>query len=273
MITERIDQELLDAAAELKVVATFGVGYDHIDVAACTKRGVAVCNTPGVLVETVADLTLGLILAAARRIPEAAEAVKQGRWGAWSPWFMLATDVHHQTLGIVGLGAIGQQVARRARGFDMRVLYTSRRRRPDLEQQLGVEHAPFDRLLRESDFVSLHVPLTPETRNLISGPQLEEMKETAFLINTTRGAVVDQDALHEACRAGRIGGAALDVTSPEPLPPDHPLLSLPNVVVTPHVGSATLQTRLKMGRMAAEGIAAVLTGRRPPAIVNPDVLG
>jgi glyoxylate reductase len=272
MITERVDQELLDAAPRLKVVATFGVGYDHVDVAACTRRGVAVCNTPGVLVETTADLAFALLMAAARRLVEGTDAVKTGQWGPWNPWFMLGRDVHHATLGIVGLGAIGAQVARRARGFDMRVLYTSRTRKPELEQRLGVEFVDFDTLLRESDFVSLHVPLTSATRHLVAAPQLAAMKQSAVLINTARGAVVDQAALYEACASGTIAGAALDVTDPEPLPPDHRLLTLPNVTVVPHVGSATLGTRVRMGRLAAEGIAAVLGGRRPPAIVNPEVL-
>ena len=271
MITERVDGEILDATPRLKAVATFGVGYDNVDVAGCTARGVAVCNTPGVLVDTTADLAFTLLMAIARRLGEDIDAVKQGRWGAWSPWFLLGSDVHHQTLGIIGLGQIGQRVAQRARGFDMRVLYASPNRRPAIEQRLGIEHATFDRVLEESDFVSLHLPLRPETRHLIGLPQLRQMKKTAFLINTARGAIVDQQALYQALSEGAIAGAALDVTDPEPLPPTHPLLTLPNVIVIPHLGSATLATRRAMGELAASGIAAVLRGERPPNVVNPEV--
>jgi glyoxylate reductase len=268
MITERVNQELLDAAPVLKVVATFGVGYDHIDVAVCTRRNVVVCNTPGVLTETTADLAWALILGVARRIGEGAQVIKRGEWKDWSPNFMLSQDVHHATLGVVGLGAIGWQVARRAFGFDMPVLYASRRRHADLEAQGPVRHVDLDTLLRESDFVSLHVPLTPDTRHLIGARELGLMKPSAFLINTARGPIVDQRALYEACAAGSIAGAGLDVTDPEPMAADDPLLSLANVLVVPHVGSASYGTRIKMGRLAAENIAAVLSGRRPPAAVN-----
>ena len=268
MITERVDEELLDAAPTLKVVATFGVGYDHIDVAACTARKVIVCNTPGVLTETTADLAWALILGIARRVGEGMEAIKRGEWKLWSPQFMLGHDVHHATLGIVGLGAIGWQVARRAFGFDMQVLYTSRRRRTDLEPLGPLRHVDLETLLRQSDFVSLHVPLTSETRHLIGEPQLGLMKPSAFLINTARGPIVDQRALYQACAAGRIAGAGLDVTDPEPMAADDPLLSLPNVLVVPHVGSASFETRIKMGRLAPENVAAVLSGQRPPAAVN-----
>jgi glyoxylate reductase len=274
MISERVDQEVLDAAPLLKVVGNFAVGYDNIDVAACSARGVVVCNTPGVLTETTADLAFALILAIARRLGEGIELIKRGDWTMWSPQFMLGRDVHHATLGIVGLGEIGWQVARRALGFDMQVLYTSRRPRPDLEAQAGgqLRRVELDTLLRESDFVSLHIALSAETRHLIGRDQLALMKPTAFLINTARGPVVDQQALYAACAARQIGGAALDVTDPEPMPASNPLLELPNVIVVPHVGSASAGTRFKMGHLAAQNVAALLSGRRPPTPVNPDVL-
>jgi glyoxylate reductase len=274
MISERVDREFLGAAPLLKVVANFAVGYDNIDVPACTARGVVVCNTPGVLTETTADLAWALILGIARRVGEGIELVKQGDWKMWSPQFMLGTDVHHATLGIVGLGEIGWQVARRAFGFDMRVLYTSRRQRPDLEAEARgqLEYVDLETLLRECDFVTLHIALSSETRHLIGPEELALMKPTAFLINTSRGPIIDQQALYTACGSGQIGGAALDVTDPEPMPPTDSLLDLPNVIVLPHVGSATTGTRFKMGQLAAENVTAVLSGRRPPAPVNPEVL-
>lgn len=274
-ISERINQEVLDLAPRLKVVGNYAVGYDNIDVPACTAHGVVVCNTPGVLTETTADLAMALILGIARRLGEGIDLVKRGDWKMWSPQFMLGSDVHHATLGIVGLGEIGWQVARRAFGFDMQVLYTSRRQRADLEALAppgGLRYVELDTLLRESDFVSLHIALSAETRHLIGEGQLALMKPTAFLVNTARGPVVDQQALYAACAARQIAGAALDVTDPEPMPPTDPLLELPNVIVVPHVGSASASSRLAMGRLAAENVAAVLSGRRPPSPVNPEVL-
>ncbi len=271
-VTERVDQELLDAAPSLQVVAEYGVGYDNIDVAACSRRGIVVCNTPGVLAETTADLTWALLLGAGRRIGNSIDHVKAGLWQAWSPTVLLGQDVHHRTLGIVGLGAIGWEVARRAMGFDMRVLYCSTRPHPELEAQAPVTRVDLDTLLRESDFVSIHVALTPETRHMFSTDQFKAMKKTAYLINVARGPVVDQQALYEACRDGQIAGAALDVTDPEPMNVDDPLLTLPNVLVVPHVGSATVATRIRMGTLASENIVAVLSGKRPPTPVNPEVL-
>jgi glyoxylate reductase len=271
-ITERVDAELLAAAPRLRVVANYAVGYDNVDVPACTRRGVVVCNTPGVLAETTADLVWALLLAAARRVVEGAELVKRGEWPPWSPLWLLGRDVHHRTLGIVGLGQIGREVAKRARGFDMRVLYHSRTRRPELEDGDRLRFAELDALLAESDFVSVNVSLSDETRHLIGRPQLARMKPSAYLVNAARGPIVDQDALYEACRDGAIAGAALDVTDPEPLPSDHPLLTLPNVTVLPHVGSATETTRLGMGLKAARNVAAVLTGREPESAVNPEAL-
>lgn len=267
-ITERVDQELLDAAPALRVVAEYGVGYDNINVAACTARGVVVCNTPGVLAETTADLTWALILGAARHIGAGVEFVKQGQWQAWNPNTLLGHDVHHRTLGVVGLGAIGWEVARRALGFDMRVLYVSKRPHPE---RSGVTFVDLPTLLRESDFVTIHVALTPETRGMFSAPQFALMKKSAYLINVARGAVVDQQALYEACRSGQIAGAALDVTDPEPMLASDPLLGLPNVTVVPHIGSSTVATRVRMGTLASENIAAVLAGSPPPTPVNPQV--
>lgn len=272
MVTERVDAALLDAAPRLRVVGNMAVGYDNVDVPACTARGVVVCNTPGVLTETTADLTWALILAAARRIPEGVESVKQGEWKTWGPLSLLGADVHHKTLGIVGLGRIGWEVAKRAFGFDMRVLYWSRGRREQLERDWPLRYVELDQLLAESDFVSLHVSLSEHTRGLIGREQLARMKRSAYLVNAARGPIVDQRALYEACRDGVIAGAALDVTDPEPIRADDPLLALPNVTIVPHVGSATNETRLHMATLAARNIAAVLTGQMPPAPLNPDVL-
>ncbi len=272
MVSDRVDAELLDAAPLLKVVGNYAVGYDNIDLSACTQRGVVACNTPGVLTETTADLAWALIMAAGRRIVEAAEYVKQGRWKTWEPLLLLGRDIHHATLGIVGMGRIGWEVARRGFGFDMRVLYYDVNRRPDLEAQAPIEYVDFATLLREGDFVSVHVDLNPSTRHLFSTQQFKLMKRTAYLVNAARGPIVDPRALYEACRSGEIAGAGLDVTEPEPIPPDDPLLTLPNVLVLPHIGSASHDTRRKMGTLAAENIAAVLAGRRPPTPLNPEVL-
>src|SRR5215471_8665732 len=230
-VTERIDQELLDAALALQVVAEYGVGYDNIDVDACSRRQILVCNTPGVLADTTADLTWSLILGISRRVGEAMAYVKEGQWRDWSPNIMLGSDVHHRTLGIVGMGAIGWQVARRAVGFDMRVLYHSAHAHPDLEARAPLQQVPFDQLLAESDFVTIHAALTPSTRGMFSTPQFQRMKKTAYLINVARGGLVDQSALYAACRDGDIAGAALDVTDPEPMPSTEPLLALRNVMV------------------------------------------
>jgi glyoxylate reductase len=272
MLTDRIDDELLDAAPQLRVVGNMAVGYDNVDVLACARHRVVACNTPGTLAETTADLAFALLLAAARRLGEGAEYVKAGRWSTWSPSLLLGVDVHHATLGIVGLGQIGWEVARRALGFDMRVLYYSRTRRTDLEAQAPIQYVDFSTLLRESDFVSVHVALNAETRHLFSTPQFAQMKRTAYLVNAARGPIVDQLALFEACRDGTIAGAALDVTDPEPIAADDPILSLPNVLVVPHVGSATLATRTRMAVLAARNVAAVLTGQTPPTPLNPEAL-
>lgn len=273
LLTDRVDAALLDAAPSLRIVSNLAVGYDNVDVAAATARRVLVTNTPGVLTETVADLTFALILAFCRRLAEGERVVREGRWPPWRPTFLLGRDVHGAILGIIGLGAIGQAVARRARGFEMRVLYWSRHRKPEAETALGAEWAPLDDLLRRADIVSLHIALTPETRSLIGQRELRLMKPDALLVNTARGAVVDQEALTRALAERRIGGAALDVFEVEPLPPDDPLLALDNVLVTPHVGSATVETRVKMADLAVDNLLAFFRGQRPPCCVNPEVLG
>jgi len=273
MVTEKIDDELLEAAGpRLKVVSTFAVGFDNIDVAACTRRGVAVGNTPGVLTETTADEAFALLMAAARRVTEAYDYVRQDRWKAWSPMVLLGSDVHHATLGIIGFGRIGREVAKRARGFDMDVLYCNRHAlAADEEQRLGVKRASLDDLLAHSDFVSLHVTLTPETHHLMNAETLGKMKRSAILINAARGAVVDPDALFDALQNGVIAGAALDVTDPEPMPGDHKLLTLPNCLVVPHIASASVATRRKMTDMSTANLLAGVTGQPLPSCLNPEV--
>ncbi len=271
LLTERVDEELLAHAPRLRVVSVMAVGVDNVDLDACTRRGIPVGHTPSVLTETTADLTWALLLAAARRLAEAQQAICQGRWITWEPLGFLGQDVHGKTLGIVGLGRIGSAVARRASGFGMRLLYYNRRPRPELEAALGARYVDLLTLLRESDFVSLHAPLTPETRHLIGEAELRAMKPTAVLVNTARGGLVDHQALHRALKEGWIWAAALDVTEPEPLPPDHPLLTLPNCLITPHIGSASHATRAKMAVMAAENLLAGLRGERLPHCANPQV--
>jgi glyoxylate reductase len=273
LIADRIDAELIERAPRLRVVSNMAVGYDNIDVAYASKRGVLVTNTPGVLTETVADLTFGLMLATARRLPEGERAVRQGEWGEWSPTFLLGRDVHGKTLGIVGLGAIGLAVARRALGFGMQVVYTSRRRKPEAEDALGLRWLTLSELLAESDYVSLTSALTPETRGMIGAREFALMKPDAVLVNTARGGLVDQAALVEALRWGQIGGAALDVFAAEPIAPDDPLLQLPNVVVMPHAGSASVETRARMTDLAVDNLLAIFHGEMPPSPVNPEVLG
>ena len=273
LLTERFDETALTAAKQLKVISNMAVGYDNIDVPAATAHGIAVCNTPGVLTETTADLAFALIMATARQLPQAVEYIKAGHWHTWEPMAFRGQDIHHATLGIIGLGRIGQAVARRAKGFDMRVLYHNRIRDAAYEAQNGVEwRESLSDLLRESDFISIHTPLTPDTRHLIGPDELKLMKPTAIVINTARGPVVDQRALYAALKAGSIGGAGLDVTDPEPLPANDPLLELDNVVIVPHIGSGSMRTRDEMARIAAENLLAVVQGQKPRFCVNPSVL-
>jgi glyoxylate reductase len=272
MVTERIDDELLEHAPYLRIVANMAVGYDNVEAPALTRRGIVLTNTPGVLTETTADLAFSLILASARRLGEGERIVREGRWGAWSPFAFLGRDVHHATLGILGLGRIGAEVAKRAQGFDMRVLYSNRGRNQAAEENFGCIRVDLPTLLCESDFVLVLTPLTSETRGMLSTAQFQQMKRTACLINAARGPIVDQQALYLALRDGVIAGAALDVTDPEPLPKSDPLLTLDNCFIVPHIGSASIATRTRMATLAAENIAAFLSGRRPPTPVNPEVL-
>ncbi len=273
LLTEKIDAETLSVAKNAKIFANMAVGFDNIDVPECTKRGVMASNTPGVLTDTTADFAFTLLMAAARRIREGHEFVHAGKWETWGPLLLMGQDIHHATLGLVGLGRIGTEMARRGQGFSMRVLYNDVVRREDLEQELGLEYVDFDTVLRESDFVSLHVPYMPETHHLISTDELAKMKQSAVLINTARGPIVDPAALYTALSSGEIWAAGLDVTDPEPIPMDDPLLTLDNCLVAPHIASASFQTRSDMSELAANNILAALAGERPPTILNPELLG
>lgn len=269
LLMDRVDAELLDSAGpRLRVVSNYAVGYDNIDVAACAARGIAVGNTPGVLTETTADLAFALLAAAARRIAEGDRMVREGRWVAWQPRLLLGPDIHGATLGIVGFGRIGQAMARRAAGFAMRILYWNRTRlAPEQERAMDVEWAPLSDLLAAADFVSLHVSLAPETRHLIDADALRRMKPGAILVNTARGPVVDQAALAVALRDGVIAGAALDVTDPEPIPLDDPLVGMDRCLIVPHIGSASHATRARMAEMAAANLLAGLRGEPLPTPV------
>ncbi|MBN2339168.1 MAG: D-glycerate dehydrogenase [Acidobacteria bacterium] len=268
LLTDRVDAEVLDAAGpQLRIVANMAAGFDNIDLREASARGVMVTNTPGVLTDATADLAWALLFAVARRVPEAERFLRAGRFRCWGPLLFLGADVTGRTLGVVGAGRIGSAVARRARGFDMKVLYCNRSPRPGLETGLGVRKVPLEELLGEADFVSLHLPLTPETRHLIDARALALMKPTAFLVNTGRGPLVDEAALVEALAAGRLAGAALDVFEREP--EVHPgLLARDDVVLTPHIGSATTSARARMAVMAAGNLVAGLRGERPPNLLG-----
>ena len=274
MVTERVDAELMDAAGpQLNVVSQFGVGFDNIDVAEATRRRIAVGNTPDVLTETTADFAFALLMAAARRVVEGAFAVRDGKWVTWHPLDYLGQDVHGSTLGIIGMGRIGAAVARRARGFDMSVLYTDIARREDLEAELSMRYVDQDTLLRDSDFVSLHTVLTDATHHLIGERELAAMKSTVVLVNASRGPVVDPKALYRALSSGAIASAALDVTDPEPIPMDDPLVTLDNCVIVPHIASASVATRREMSRIAVQNLLNGVSGERLLACVNPEVYG
>jgi glyoxylate reductase len=269
---QRVPEAVLVQAPALRVVANVGVGYDHVDVAACTRTGILVTNTAGVLEETTADLAFSLLLAVARRIVEGDRYVREGRWKNWEWGLLWGADVCRKTLGIYGFGHIGQAMARRGRGFSMRILYHSRHRASEaIEGELGAHCVDRETLLHESDYLSLHVPLTAETRHLIKAEDFQRMKPTAFVINAARGPVVDEEALVAALRDRVIAGAGLDVFEAEPRV-HAALLGLSNVVLMPHVGSATGETRLKMAMLAAENLLAALEGQQPPNLVNPEVL-
>ncbi len=268
LLTDRVDRDLLVRSPRLRIVANMAVGYDNIDPAMAARAGVWVTNTPGVLAETTADFAFALLLDVARRVTESANSARAGEWRTWSPTGFLGADVHGATLGIIGAGEIGRAVARRGLGFGMRVIYAGRPGGAAKFEPPGMEQVSLDDLLPRSNFVSLHVPLTDSTRRLIGPREFALMKRTAILVNTARGGIVDQDALVAALRNGEIAGAALDVTDPEPLPPDHPLYGFPNVVVTPHIASASVATRSRMAEMAAANIIAALEGAEPPNAVN-----
>jgi glyoxylate reductase len=272
LLTDRIDAELMDTATRLRVVSNVAVGYDNVDVAEATRRAILITNTPGILTDTTADFAFALLMAAARRVVEADRYTRQGLWKTWGPQVLLGQDVHGACLGIVGLGAIGLEVAKRARGFGMRILYHDHRRLPREERRYDLVHTELDQLLREADFISLHVPLTSETRHLIGERELSFMKPTAILVNTARGPVVDQRALYRFLKERRITAAALDVTEVEPISMDDPLLTLDNVIIAPHIASASVTTRTRMASVAAANLLAALRGEEPPNCVNRQAL-
>jgi glyoxylate reductase len=271
LLTEKVNEELLQAAQKLKIAANVAVGFDNIDVAACTKRGVVATNTPGVLDETTADFAWTLLMAVGRRLLEGDALARSGNWKGWDLDQLVGTDVWGKTLGIVGFGRIGRAMARRASGFQMKVIYTDAvRAAAGVEKELRAEYRDMNALLSEADFISVHTPLLPETRGLFNAEKFERMKRTAFLINTSRGAVVNESDLVAALESGKIAGAALDVFEKEPA--IHPGLWRANVVLAPHIASASLETRTKMACMAAENVVALLQGRRPANILNPEVV-
>ncbi len=274
LLTDRVDASLMDAIGpQLKVISQMAVGFDNIDVPAATERHIPIGNTPGVLTETTADFAWALLMAAARRVVEGDKFTRANRWKTWGPIDFLGPDVAGATLGIVGFGRIGQAMARRARGFDMKILYYGRKRLPEAERKYGARYADLPELLGEADFVTLHASLSQETHHLMNDARLKMMKPGGILINTSRGPVVDPGALYRALSSGTIAYAALDVTEPEPIRPDDPLLTLDNIIIAPHIASASFQTRSRMAAMAAENLIAGLKGRRLPNCVNPQVYG
>ncbi|WP_458414570.1 2-hydroxyacid dehydrogenase [Schinkia sp. CFF1] len=267
LITETIDENVLAKAKKLKVVSNMAVGYNNIDIEAAKQRGITVTNTPGVLTETTADLTFALLMATSRRLVEASSYLRNGEWQAWSPMQLTGQDIFGATMGIIGMGRIGEAVAKRAKGFDMKILYHNRNRRPEVEQQLGVRFMELDELLQQSDFVVVMTPYTPETVNLISERELSLMKKSAILINTARGGIVNETALYNALKNNQIWAAGIDVFETEPVPLNHPLLALPNVVAFPHIGSASIKTRLKMAEVAADNLIKGVTNQKPLYVV------
>ncbi len=273
LLSERIDKEVLERAKRLKVLSTMSAGYDHIELKEATAKGVYVTNVPGVLTDAVAEFAIALVFAVARRIVEADRFVRNGMWKiAWSPTLMLGSGIVGKTLGIVGLGAIGQAIAKRARGLGMKVIYYSRTRKPRVEDELGISYAPFEEVLSKADFLVLSVALTPETMKMIGQEELKAMKKSSYLVNISRGQVVDEAALAKALKEGWIAGAALDVFEKEPIDADNPLLELSNVVLTPHIGSATLEARKRLAETAAENIISLLKGVAPSNLLNPEVM-
>ncbi|MGQ9551543.1 MAG: glyoxylate reductase [Candidatus Bathycorpusculaceae bacterium] len=272
LLSDKMDVEVFDAAPNLRIIAQMAVGFDNIDVEEATKRGIYVTNTPEVLTDTTADFAWALLLAVARRVVEADRYVRTGQWKVgWHPMMMQGRDVYGSTIGIVGAGRIGYGVAERAKGFKMKILFYDVIPRPEMEK-LGAKRVEFDELLKESDFVSIHVPLLKETYHLIDAEKLKLMKKTAYLVNNSRGPVVDEKALYQALKEGIIAGAGLDVFEQEPTSIDNPLLKLDNVVVAPHISSASYETRSRMAEMVAENLIAFFDGKKPPNLVNPDVV-
>jgi glyoxylate reductase len=273
LLSDKIDAEVYDAAPNLKIVAQMAVGFDNIDVAEATKRGICVTNTPGVLTETTADFAWALLMTVARRIVEADKYVRSGQWKvSWHPLMMQGRDVYGATLGIVGLGRIGCAIAKRAQGFDMEVLYYDVVRRPDFEKEYNVKFTEIDQLFKEADFITINTPLSKETVHLVDEKKLKSMKKTAYLVNNARGPIVDEKALYKALKEGWIEGAGLDVFEQEPTPKENPLLQLPNVVVAPHISSASYETRSRMAEMVAENLVTFFEGKTPPNLVNPEVM-
>ncbi|MCX8022266.1 MAG: D-glycerate dehydrogenase [Syntrophorhabdaceae bacterium] len=274
LVADRMDREAIDAAPYLKVISTMSVGYEHIDIAYATEKGIYVGYTPDVLTEATADLAFSLLLATARHIAFGDRYIREGRWRiSWSPTFLLGRSVWGATLGIIGMGRIGKAVAKRAGGFNMRVIYNDLvRLAPEEEEEMGVEYVSFDTLLEGADFISLHVPVTDKTRHMINEESLKKVKSTAIIINTSRGAIVDEEALVKALKEGWMAGAGLDVFEKEPIPPESGLIGLDNVVLVPHIGSATFEARTRMAELAAKNLLSVLKGEKPPCLVNPDVM-
>ena len=268
VLADSINREVFEAGTKLKIVANMAVGYNNIDLEAAKEYDVIVTNTPGVLTETTADLAFALLLATARKLISAENEIRKGNWTSWAPMRFTGMDVGGATLGIIGMGRIGEAVARRAKGFDMQVLYHNRNRKPDAEAEYGLEFRELDTLLKEADFVIILAPFTPETAGMIGARELDLMKNTGVLINVARGGIVDEAALYDALKNGTIWAAGLDVFEKEPVPLDHPLLTLPNVTVLPHIGSASIKTRLAMMNLNAQAITDVLEGRQPKGIVQ-----
>jgi glyoxylate reductase len=268
LLTDRIDAALLGKAKQLKVVSTMAVGYNNIDIEACTGKGIVVTNTPDVLTETTADLTFALLLATARRLVESSQFLKDGKWKTWSPMLLTGQDVYGATLGVIGMGRIGEAVARRAKGFNMKVLYYNRTKKIKAEQEYGVQYRELDSMLKESDFVVIMIPYSPQTKNLIAARELSLMKPTAILVNTARGGIVNEDDLYAALNNKQIWAAGLDVFDHEPVSPNHPLAQMDNVVALPHIGSASIATRIGMGKLAVRNLIAVLQGQKPSHRVN-----
>lgn len=272
VISDAVDEELLAQAGQLKVIANMAVGFDNIDLESASRHGVAICNTPDVLTDTTADLTFALLLATARRMTEASEFVKEGKWTSWAPMMLVGTDVHHKKIGIVGMGKIGTAVAKRAAGFDMEILYHNRNRHEVAEEMLGAQYCSLDELLAEADFVVCLAPLNDDTRGMFQRKHFQKMKKEAMFINASRGPIINEQALIEALEAGDIAAAGLDVFDQEPISADHPFLSMKNVVALPHIGSASKETRLSMMHTCCDNIEAVFDERPPKTLVNKDVL-